>query len=83
MVFTGNTDSRAGQLVGSFRLDGERQGDTIRWTATNTISNNSFFAGNILNKAGLPSVPNPKYGPRSDVKMNIHFRTDLNGKVVG
>jgi hypothetical protein len=71
----------AAHVIGSFDLNGVKTGDQIAWTAGNKMGRHSYFLGHILDKHGLPGVPDVSLpAPRGSRWQNIHFVTDLDGK---
>ena len=81
-------DVRAGNgasnVIGSARLDAERRGDWIDWSATNKMGLNSMFVGNRLSKIGLSGVPDAsRPGPFGSTRQVIRFTTDLHGNPIG
>ena len=79
-VWAGNG---ATNVIGSARLDAERRGDAINWSATNKMGLNSMFIGNRLSKFGLPGVPDAsRPGPFGSTRQVIRFTTDLHGNPI-
>ena len=74
----------ATNVIGSARLDAERRGDRIDWSATNKMGLNSGFSGNPLSKIGLSGVPDAsRPGPFGSTRQVIRFTTDLHGNPIG
>lgn len=73
----------ASNVIGSARLDAERHGDRINWSAANKMGRNSGLYGNPLSKYGLPGVPDtPRPGLFGSTRQVIRFATDLKGNPI-
>lgn len=75
--------NQAAHVIGTFGLAGARDGDAIDWRADNDMSRKSYYAGRLLQKAGLPTVPSrERPGPQGTTHQTILFRTDLQGRPI-
>ena len=71
-------------FVGSWDAQGVRRGDGIDWRAENNTDVDSFFAGRLLKKYGLPHVHSySRPWPGGRTHQSILFRTDLEGRPLG
>lgn len=72
----------ATHVVGSYRLDGDKQGDRINWKATNSMGRHSFFGGAWTENTILPRAPDVERPQRQGTtRQVIEFTTDLKGRV--
>lgn len=73
----------AAHVIGSFGMAGERRGDRIDWWAENSMGEHSFYAGNALDKLGIPGqTDHPRPGPSGTTHQTILFTTDLDGRPI-
>jgi hypothetical protein len=74
----------ATNVIGSARLDAERHGDRIDWSATNKMGRNSMFYGNPLSSLGIAGVPDrARPGRFGSTRQVLQFSTDLDGNPIG
>lgn len=73
-------------VVGSYRLDGVRKGQSIEWTARNKRGGHSATYGRVTDKMPLldllPNRDLPYGRPMGSVRDEIHFETDLDGSPI-
>lgn len=72
--------NRASHVIGSFEMDGRKNGEVLEWTAKNNMGRRSFYGGAWTGPLGVPNVDRPQR--QGTTQQFIRFRTDLNGNVL-